>query len=394
IKLGWIQEFDKLVVKYAATVFILDTFRSSSKLLKTFRGHTNWVNSIDCTTFNDCQFLCSGSDDQTVRVWDIENSKQIQSFNEHSGHVYCVKFSSYYNHYNRRNVICSSSTDKTIRFWDIQKNQQFQIYKGHTDAICHIEFSLFNSGRYLCSGSHDKTICLWDVETSKTLHVFNGHKYDVLCVAISPLQSNSNKNNNIGGNGYTICSGSCDTTICIWDIETTKQLTVFNGHKSNVWSVKYGPSELGNIGSLNAILSGSHDKSVRLWDIRSGQQIQMFNGHTNTVYAVEYSPFIVNNIEISDNSNVICSGSFDNTIRFWDIRSNKNELYVIKGNIREDFGVRCFKFIQVKKKIKESDITNRDCDSMVLFAFGDKYMQLLFQRYLFIIEQLFLIFLH
>ncbi|ETO33604.1 hypothetical protein RFI_03498, partial [Reticulomyxa filosa] len=101
--------------------------------------------------------------------------------------------------------------------------------------------------------------------------------------------NNNNKMNNIcviGGNGYTICSGSYDETIRIWDIETAKQLNVFNGHTDYVRSVKYGSNEL-----INIILSGSYDKSVRLWDIRSDQQIQVFNGHKDWVYVVECSPF-------------------------------------------------------------------------------------------------------
>ncbi|ETO00413.1 hypothetical protein RFI_37034, partial [Reticulomyxa filosa] len=82
--------------------------------------------------------------------------------------------------------------------------------------------------------------------------------------------------------------------------------------------------------------------------------IQIFDGHEDYVYAVEYSPFVIN--DSIDNSNVICSGSIDNTIRFWDIRSNKNELYMIKGDKKEDFGILCFKFITLRNK-KE---TNND----------------------------------
>ncbi|ETO16739.1 WD-40 repeat-containing protein, partial [Reticulomyxa filosa] len=160
----------------ASTIFIFDTFRSSSKLINTFTGHTNTVWSIDYSIFDDCQLICSGSNDKTVRVWDVDNNKQIQLFNGHSNYVRCAKFSSYHYHNHRQNVICSSSYDKTIRFWDFNHNKQLQIFNGHTKGVCDIEFSSFNGGRYLCSGSWDKTIHLWDVETSKSLHVFNGHK--------------------------------------------------------------------------------------------------------------------------------------------------------------------------------------------------------------------------
>ncbi|ETO26974.1 WD-40 repeat-containing protein [Reticulomyxa filosa] len=330
---------------------MFDTFRSSSKLLNTFTGHSSIVWSIDYSTFGDSQLICSGSKDNTVRIWDFDNNKQVQSLDGHSDTVICVKFSQYYYHSKHRNVVCFSSQDKTIRFWDFKNNQQLLVFNEHKDWIGAIEFSPFAGGRYLFSGSYDRTIRLWDVETSKSLHIFNGHQDCVRCLDVSPLQSSNNsydESNRFGGNGYTICSGSYDNTICIWDIETAKQSIVFKGHYNVLMSVKYGSNELGN-----TILSGALDKTVRLWDIRSGQQIQVFNGHTNTVFAVEYSPFVLNNIEIG-RSNVICSGSVDNTIRFWDIRSNKEELYLIKGDKKDD-GVVCLKFIPLKKRRKNNE---------------------------------------
>ncbi|ETO20949.1 F-box and wd40 domain protein, partial [Reticulomyxa filosa] len=327
--------------------FILNTFRSSCKLLQSLIGHTSNVWNIDYLTFNNDQLLCSGSSDKTIRVWNIKDNKQIQSFNGHTSHVYCAKFSPYHYYNNHRNVICSSSYDTTIRFWDIKNNKQFEILNENISSVGGIELSSFNCGKYLVSGLWNKTIRLWDIETYKLLHIFDGHASRIWCIDISPLQSNSNKNNNIcviGGNGYTICSGSYDKTIRVWDIETAKQLIVFKGHGLIINSVKYGSNELGVNCGANTILSGSEDYSVRLWDIRSGQQIQSFNGHNDRVNAVEYSPFVVKNKKICINSNVICSGSSDKTIRFWDIRSNKKEICMIHENDE----IYSIKFLQLK----------------------------------------------
>ncbi|ETO36062.1 WD-repeat protein, partial [Reticulomyxa filosa] len=112
------------------------------------------------------------------------------------------------------------------------------------------------------------------------------------------------------------------------------------------------------------------DESIRLWDIRSGEQIQVFNGHTGQVFAVEYSPFVIKNS--IGNSNVICSGSYDSTIYFWDIRSNKNQLYVIKGD-DENGGIMCLKFLQLKKNENKKKI-NDDigcCINLCYGTFGD-----------------------
>ncbi|ETO36855.1 putative WD-repeat protein [Reticulomyxa filosa] len=147
----------------------------------------------------------------------------------------------------------------------------------------------------------------------------------------------------IGGNGYTICSGSFDNTIRIWDIETTKQLNIFKGHEDWVNSVKYGSNELLNQYYL--------DHVIKVFICGIFDLVNKFKS------CVEYSPFVIKNN--GSNSNVICSGSLDNTIRFWDIRSNNEELYVIKGS--DEIGaIFCLKFVLLKKTVNNNEQKLKD----------------------------------
>ncbi|QRW13370.1 WD repeat-containing protein [Ceratobasidium sp. AG-Ba] len=62
------------------------------------------------------------------------------------------------------------------------------------------------------------------------------------------------------------------------------------------------------------VVSGSWDNTVRIWDIRSGKQVgQSLDGHTSGVSSVGYSP----------DGAYIVSGSDDNTVRIWDARTGK-----------------------------------------------------------------------
>ena len=74
---------------------------------------------------------------------------------------------------------------------------------------------------------------------------------------------------------------------------------VLNGHTSYVYSVI----------KLNetTIVSGSFDNTLRVWDLTNDTS-RVLNGHTNSVYSI-----------VKINETTIVSGSFDNTLRVWDL---------------------------------------------------------------------------
>ncbi|MCP5103261.1 MAG: hypothetical protein GY950_07780, partial [bacterium] len=61
------------------------------------------------------------------------------------------------------------------------------------------------------------------------------------------------------------------------------------------------------------VVSGSDDNTLKLWDVESGRLLTTFEGHSNAVYSVAVSP---------DNKTIVSAG-LDNTIKLWDIQTGK-----------------------------------------------------------------------
>ena len=64
------------------------------------------------------------------------------------------------------NHVITGSEDKTMRMWDIRSGQCIQILQGHTrDVLC---VHLHRKSGYLLTGSDDQTVRIWDITTPHT----------------------------------------------------------------------------------------------------------------------------------------------------------------------------------------------------------------------------------
>ena len=101
--------------------------------------------------------------------------------------------------------------------------------------------------------------------------------------------------------------GSDEGLIEVWDIaaSTPVALPALEGHTNVAWSIK---------ASGSMVLSGSHDDTVRLWDLRTGSRcVRTMEGHSHGVVSVD----------MDESCRTAVSGSGDTTVRLWDLGSGR-----------------------------------------------------------------------
>lgn len=169
--------------------------------------------------------------------------------------------------------------------------------EGHSEAVLSVAFS--PDGTKLASGSGDTTVRMWDLNTECPLYTCEGHRGWVLYVAFSP-------------DGKTLASAGMDKVIHIWDAATGKQIgRPLKGHKDFITSLSWEP--LIKMNKDRRLASSSKDKTVRIWDTAGQNCIKCLSSHTQSVTKVLWG-----------GEDLIYSASQDRTIKCWDANSGIN----------------------------------------------------------------------
>jgi WD40 repeat protein len=255
----------------------------------TWKGHSGLFAAVTSLSLNS-KWLASGSEDKTIRLWDLATGQTRHVLSEHQGFVEAVAFQP-----NSTNILASGSRDKTIKIWEL--NRVLYSLIGHSQAVNTLAFS--PDGQQLASGSSDRTVKLWQVATGELLATMTGHKLKITTVAFSPAG--------------LLASASADGTIGIW--QNNKRHIQLTGHVGLVTEIAFSPD-----GQLLA--SGGEDRSIRLWDTQTWTCCQVLPGHA----------WQVSSLAFISGGEVLLSGSWDKTVKFWQVATGK-EFDAIAGHI-------------------------------------------------------------
>lgn len=200
---------------------------------------SKFVGTIDTVVFSPDGKSVAGLLDfqnSNIVIYDVQTGVHIRSIRafalpplgrpwtflpaEHSHPVNMIAFSP------KGDTIASCSDDETVRLWDVNTGKHLRVMIGHTDDVSHVSFS--PDGQVLLSSSRDNTIRLWDVETGTEIHQFSGGSEGVRSVTFSP-------------DGNTIVTGEDDSTIRFWNYHNGALLHTFTGHKGSVTGLVFSP---------------------------------------------------------------------------------------------------------------------------------------------------------
>jgi WD40 repeat protein len=262
-------------------------------LVYTLAGHWSAVNAVAVTP--DGRRAISGSEDYTLKVWDLERGTELATLHGTKSFIFAVAVTPD----GHRAIVGSMGS---LKVWNLERGTELTTLQ--TDEFAFIRaVAVTPDGNRAISGSDDKTLKVWDLKRGRKIATLRGHSRSVNAVAVTP-----------DGRRAISVGNKYDETLNVWDLRFGWKIATLRGHTDSVEAVAVTPDG-------RHVISGSDDKTLKVWDLKRGNEIATLRGHTEAVKAVAVTP---------DGRRAI-SGSGDTTLKVWDLERDR-EIATLHGH--------------------------------------------------------------
>jgi WD40 repeat protein/serine/threonine protein kinase len=251
--------------------------------------HQNPVTSV--AFLRDGSRLISASEDHTLKLWDVQNRKELAVFRGHHDVVRQIAISP------DGATVASASDDHTVKLWHTDPLPDADILP-HSNWVWTVDFS--PNGKQLVTGDWDGIMRLWDVG-GNLVRKFQAHTGAAFRAIFSR-------------DGNQVISSGQDRLIKIWDIRSAADLPVatLRGNEASVMSLCLSPD-----GKTLFSATGEPEEQapgiIKVWDLPARKEIASVPVSGTGVQAMALSP----------DGRVLAAGSSDLPIKLWDVRGQR-----------------------------------------------------------------------
>lgn len=280
----------------------------------------------------DAKKLISGSFDETIQIWDLNQGKLTYSLPGHRDGVNVVVLTPDGKTLISAGGAAQTNTDKGINVWDIgnidksvriekrKKNQRvrpiqrvkkIRTLAGHSQGITALALS--PDGKTLFSASYDKTIKQWDLTTGQLVRSLANHGSWIRAIAVSD-------------DGKTLVSGggslndNSDTKVRVWNLETGQVTQTLEGTPDSIGFVGYTADK-------QKIIAGS-ETTINIWD---GNNYKL----SQTIQSP--SPEGFKSFAINPNSQTLATTSLNGAVNIWNLNNGKMSRTIVPAARNQNF---------------------------------------------------------
>lgn len=318
------------------------------------------------TVTPDGRYIISGSDDKTVRVWDICKGELKHTLTAHSKSIWAVAVTP------DSKIVVSGSLDNTIKTWDIETGKMLKTFHGHTNIIHDVVVT--HDGKYIISSSRDNTIKVWSLNSGKELYSLRRpQRFFSARDSQDPLSphwwkimvSPDTDRGNLAGclrTKWRFSVKSSPHLLLIWDVTTGKEVLTLSGRMSKNLGEGFMSFTLGTKGRVYLAVdkpSGSrelrcyqsrqsnhelyelkertpideeirgflHTKDQDCWAvIRTGENaVTLLEISTNFRTSIFNHDDYITSVAITPNGKQVVTASYDRTIKVWNLIEHSNK---------------------------------------------------------------------
>lgn len=266
-------------IEYTRTLNAVKLERLFAKpFVGSLNGHVDGVYSL-VKHPSQLNSMISGSGDGEIRIWNLSEQNTTWSVQGHRGMVSGVCAGK------EQGQFLSCSTDKTVKIWN-QSSEPVETYLGK-----HAFTSLSHHRTDALFATTGSTVEVWDETRSEAIHDFAWGADSYQSVKFNQVQTN------------IFASCGTDRTIVLYDLRTSKPLTkIVMALQTN--AIAWNPMEAYIFATAN------EDHNAYTFDMRNMKSAtNVLKDHVSAVMDVDYSP----------TGQEIVTGSYDRTIRLYDV---------------------------------------------------------------------------